>query len=1149
MRCLFISLFFAIPFSIFGAIGSPLLKDSDTTALWNFDSDTPTSVLDSADTPITGAATSTTQEAIPGIDSAYGLARKFTSTLSGISFGAISGTKLDFTDDGTLSIEAVIRLKTDALNNHVIFDNGQIHFLVIGNKLAGFVKQEAGFVGVTAKESFSLNTNYKVAWVLGNNRLGLFIDGKNVGAIVVDEDIASAESSAVAAVGGNFLGQFFPGHIDNIRISSVTRGDNIAPVVEITAPLHDSIINSKRPMVSVTLSDVGTGIDTASVKVFVNDILQNNFTISATSVSGVVEQDISSNIVNRIVVQVSDLSGNLTEESVNVFLRLSSEGLEYTSDENTLLLFHMNDFVSWQIHDSSPNGHHATNHTGRSYVARGDGIFDAGKRMTGGGYFEVPFVAIPDQAFTFEVWLRPEVSGGDKSLFNSPQLQMIKKVDGRIGIILKARNRNHSFESTDMLFPANETHHLAVTWDGTKDQDNLVVYRDGVFRESFNAPKNCDFIRTPNLIKIGENYQGMMDELRFSSVVRTSFNMVTHETGIVFTSPTHKSSTLSSNPTFNISFNFMETISPNDVSIYLNGEEQTSSKELTVTASGIVGTMEESLTLGFNSITVVLTDAVGNQRKKSIGVFYIENLGGLANTATDDTVVLLDFESDRSIVDRSPQNISFTFGQRDNNGLIGNALKSTIQTHMGEKLGFSERSFTIEFMFKKSVAHSPSTFIGLGEQIYGRYAYFNNQIYMNMNALGDMVINFSNTDGRFNQTVARAVPNDGLYHHIAWIHDADRDHDNSLVLVDGEIKYVGDFECYCDVGPYELKLSFSDQVNQRIDEFMITNKAKYSFNIDRTSKPTISSKSGLIAGQTASSETPSVNYTFSDPDGIDQINTYFLVNGVRQTQLSGVALGNNFTLSGTINPLNFGFNEVEIHFRDLEENAQVHSFSLFYLESLTPAEYTTDDNTLALYHLNEASGATTLADSSGNANSITGFANVRLGATGVFNTGLELQSGFSGLPATIEGLQGLSNYTMEMWYKPSSHPYAYLFKVRNLALLLHRNGLYFIDVNNGWHHIVNNLSDFQETVWKHIAFVVDGSGDNRTIFVFIDGQKRVEYSIAASLVTLPSNSVSFMHSNSGSPTGYLIDEIRVSDTARLSFVNTLPPEEEAGDEE
>ena len=123
--------------------------------------------------------------------------------------------------------------------------------------------------------------------------------------------------------------------------------------------------------------------------------------------------------------------------------------------------------------------------------------------------------------------------------------------------------------------------------------------------------------------------------------------------------------------------------------------------------------------------------------------------------------------------------------------------------------------------------------------------------------------------------------------------------------------------------------------------------------------------------------------------------------------------------------------------------------------------------------------------------------------------------------------------------------YAYLFKVGNLALLLYNNTLYFVDVNNRWILIASNLSGLRETVWKHIAFVVDGSGDNRTIFIFIDGQKIVDYSLATSLVTLPSNSVSFMHSYSGSPTGYLIDEIRVSDTARFSLVSTLPPEEES----
>src|SRR5690606_7684129 len=141
---------------------SPLPVDQDTVGLWNFDNDVDDLVVDAATSPLNGTAYTTEHVAIPDIDPAFNLARKYSAESSFVDLGVVQGSKIDFTGWNELDIEAVVHLTNSASSDHVIFSSENVRLMVVNNQLAGFIRQPGGMLGVVSDRTLSLNTTYRV---------------------------------------------------------------------------------------------------------------------------------------------------------------------------------------------------------------------------------------------------------------------------------------------------------------------------------------------------------------------------------------------------------------------------------------------------------------------------------------------------------------------------------------------------------------------------------------------------------------------------------------------------------------------------------------------------------------------------------------------------------------------------------------------------------------------------------------------------------------------------------------------------------------------------------------------------------------------------------------------------------------------------
>ena len=71
MKLLISSFALAILFSAQAQVGLPLQVDANTLALWNFDTNTDTTVVDLASSPMDGTIFGATREPMPDLDTAY----------------------------------------------------------------------------------------------------------------------------------------------------------------------------------------------------------------------------------------------------------------------------------------------------------------------------------------------------------------------------------------------------------------------------------------------------------------------------------------------------------------------------------------------------------------------------------------------------------------------------------------------------------------------------------------------------------------------------------------------------------------------------------------------------------------------------------------------------------------------------------------------------------------------------------------------------------------------------------------------------------------------------------------------------------------------------------------------------------------------
>lgn len=288
---------------------SPLPLDANTLSLWNFNTDTGTSVLDSASAPLNGVATNTSITAIPGISGSFLTGRRFTQSSSKIDFGPTNNSKLDFSGFTDLSFEMIVYLDGTSSIFSTIFDNGNLNISLIDDHLSVSVASSQGHQGLISPNKLNLATAYRISVEFDHGHLAATVNGLSVGSVITSTPVIqkSFGQNENIVLGGNFIG-----YMDDIRLSSAFREDIIAPQIALISPDLNTVMTNSNININATLSDNASGIDINSVEVRLNGFLQTGLTITANSISGSLIDPLNQG-ENELEILVSDLNGNQQE--------------------------------------------------------------------------------------------------------------------------------------------------------------------------------------------------------------------------------------------------------------------------------------------------------------------------------------------------------------------------------------------------------------------------------------------------------------------------------------------------------------------------------------------------------------------------------------------------------------------------------------------------------------------------------------------------------------------------------------------------------------------------------------------------------------------------------------------------------------------
>lgn len=1102
---------------------SPLPNTAETVGLWNFDEDEIGIVIDSSINPINGTAYNTLLEAIPGIDPSFGLARKFNAPNSMAEIGIVSGSKIDFTNVPELSVKALIYLTAAANATHTIFSTDNVRLLIVNNQLTAAVRQPGGMYGVISERTLQQNTLYRVGLHFKNQELVLSIDDRYDSRVNLSYPIAPPITSNYrATIGGNILGEYFPGYIDDVRMENIAGIDLELPTITMVEP-QSFQVNTNKPNFRILLADDGSGIDVNSVFIYLNGIQQSSLSISANEINGQMNDALNTGVINEVRVEASDMSGNTSTKRFYLTLQeIGSKG-EYLADSNTLALWHMNDFSSGRMLDSSLGQHHGVGES--KFVTIGEGVFSKAKYFNGNSTSLLNFDGVRfDQKFTYEGWFKPVSNySSDEILFYNGQITVARYNGGFIRVVFHTTNGTVVFASPTALLPSGELHHLAVTWDGTKKEDNLYFFVDGILYNMDTAVSSCDFDPIPKVGVLGQYFSGMIDEVRVSSVTRNGFNIPTLDNqGISFLTLKDGTSVLEDYPEFLAALNSPSTINVNSVIVRLNGISQTGS-ELLISESGISGKFDNQVKAGLNTVEVEFFDNAGNFKKKSQYFFGIKPNGAAEYNSNELTAGLWHFNE--NMIDSSSENAHVTSGTyKPVPGWMGSSQSYAVA--MSNNINLNCRSFTIEGFFKFDKTQT----LG-GDLIRLNSSTFTSRLNL-QSSNGNLNLNINSNLGSIDTSSNAAFPLDTAYHHLALVYDGSRDFSQLLLLVDGQVKLAKDFKMTCDQGSqYTLNLGEVDTFH--FDEVRISREAVYEYNLQKagTDKPEITQLSH-VPNSTVSG--PDLNFSFvvEDAEGVDTTKTKLYLNDVEimlGSSSSKAKFATNF--SATL-PLLPGTNKVKISVLDLNGNQVINSFKLYSFAKLPSGPYEVDANTKFLFHFEEPTGPFT--DASGNTGSQSDSGWVRI-LEGVFGAAA---STYYSNPIQVTGLDTLEGFTFETWMK---------LPVLNaqLTIVQRDSGQFFGIVGSnqlsvrfektGFTFMANIPAIYQDLNFHHYAVIVDPLSLTDNVYLLVDGQ--VIGSTKHDPAELKFNSSSNFYLGYPLFNGVL-DEARFSTVARYELIST-----------
>lgn len=157
---------------------SSLPVDQNTIALWNFDTDTATNVVDSGPNSIHGTSVNTVLRNIPNVPD-LNSARFFKDQTSFVSFGNLTqNSPLDLLSLPEWTIEFVTWWDRRPTGSRVVFDNGQVSVKMIDFKFAVTLNYNGTKIGVMTPDLTAGATPYRTAVVFKDSTLSILVNGK-----------------------------------------------------------------------------------------------------------------------------------------------------------------------------------------------------------------------------------------------------------------------------------------------------------------------------------------------------------------------------------------------------------------------------------------------------------------------------------------------------------------------------------------------------------------------------------------------------------------------------------------------------------------------------------------------------------------------------------------------------------------------------------------------------------------------------------------------------------------------------------------------------------------------------------------------------------------------------------------------------------
>jgi len=1115
-------------------VTAPLGTDTDTIAYWTFDEAGGAVVSDSVTTPSAVNGTATGTAISPAVDSglpaAFVNSRDFSPVGSYVNFGPVSGTKVDMQGRTAASVEAVIVLGAAAPDIYTIFDNRQLQLQVINNRIAGFVRQTGGFKGAVG-ESLQLQQGvpYRVGLSISGGYLVVFAGGRNVGTVKIDEPVAAAEQGTNLYVGGAEGGMNFPGKIDDVRLSGVARVDTLPPVISLVTPDAAMPVYDSKPVITVAYSD-NNAIDPASVKLFLNGRRQyasQDLLITGTNIQGRPNDFLVGGQQNVINVEVADTAGNVARAEYKLLFINRADGDEYVPDADTVALWHFDELSPKKVLDSSANKFH-----GKVLAAEiGQGVFGLGRYFTSGNGSKIiiPYVPVSGRKFTFEAWVLPHSiasSYEEQYLFYNGQIYVSRISEGNVRVRLRMAKNDFTVESTDPVLPTGQRHHLKIAYDGSISTGgtNLVIQIDGVTVNGFAVNAFCDFSDEPVLGVIGQKFNGMLDEIRLSSIVREQVNIFAGQSpSVTIALPLNDGTVRTPKPALHALYEAIGGIAPENVFVWLNGVRQQPSQDLQITQSGIDGTLADSMLPGRNRLEIGVKDNKGNMTKVISQVFYIHDGGSMEYVTDADTVGLWHLNSDfaSEINDSSPNAYSGEApGAAVSAGVFGHGRTMEGGNISFQNVSLPGRAFTVENWMQ---------FNGTGAATIWSISGQSFSFFATRQSGGTLAISLQLPTGDYiSSTVPNLLPANEL-HHLAVVYDGNADYSNLLFLVDGAVKYKKNLKAACDNCFSNVSFTAGSGYLD-IDEIRLSKTARYSINAgSNISKPAIGHISPVPYG-TVLVPMPVVDYVFDDPDGINASQVVLLVNGQSASGPVVTVSGSRGRLYGALtSPLSGGANLFEIRVKDLLGNEAVETFEVFLIAKGPPAAYPdSDTGNLALWHFNETGPASVFQDSSGNGRDWTSYSAIASEA-GVFGNAAQLK--------TYEMLQAQSfpvlgnKITWESWVKADNVASGYVFYSSLFDVVLEDNGNIKMRFNVDIGYFEHSFAFPSDGAYHHVAVIYDGDNPLVNCMFLLDGM--IRFGGVYKLQAFPGSALSNLQIY---PYGAVsIDEMRISQAARYEL--------------